>query len=312
MRSKDVNKEASPLYTTLSCSVMDISFTGAFDYAFFDTNIVNCRPHAHSKREVHIVESGEYVLENLDGTVTYSVKPGFVAIIPPGYYHNVHTKRGEAVQPEKVCKYVVRFDFDTNRGWDKADKIYDLFAEIMSKTDKEIYLFEDIELTKYIVALRNSLNEGKVAGEMMADAYYKLIMTRIVLDVTQNSSDVDAYRRNVVANDLFTRRELVERFLDDNYSNPKLSAAMLAKCLNLSVRQMNRVVSEYYGTSFMQMLANLRLSHAKKMLIKTDLSVSEIATKVGYASTTGFFVSFKKKYGKTPGEFRAESGLSED
>lgn len=100
-----------------------------------------------------------------------------------------------------------------------------------------------------------------------------------------------------------SRKQMIESFLQENYADPKLNAQMLAKKMNLSVRHMNRIVSDFYGVTFYQLLTGIRLESAKELLLKKTMTVKEVAFHVGYESSTGFFVAFKKRYGITPREF---------
>ena len=99
------------------------------------------------------------------------------------------------------------------------------------------------------------------------------------------------------------RKQMIEAYLRGNYTNPNLSAEMLAKRMNLSIRHMNRIVSGFYGVTFYQLLTEIRMEAAKELLLKGTMTVKEVALEVGYESSTGFFVAFKKRYGITPGEF---------
>ena len=75
--------------------------------------------------------------------------------------------------------------------------------------------------------------------------------------------------------------------------------------MNLSERQANRVVVKLYGMSFHQFLMETRLNQAMKLLTRTNLNIKHISELVGYESSTGFFIAFKKRFHVTPGEYRA-------
>lgn len=51
-------------------------------------------------------------------------------------------------------------------------------------------------------------------------------------------------------------------------------------------------------------LNDLRLKHAKKLLLETDLSTNEIAQMSGYENYSPFYLLFLKKIGMAPQEFR--------
>ena len=46
-------------------------------------------------------------------------------------------------------------------------------------------------------------------------------------------------------------------------------------------------------------------NQAMKLLTRTNLNIRRISELVGYESSTGFFIAFKKRFRVTPGEYRA-------
>lgn len=53
-------------------------------------------------------------------------------------------------------------------------------------------------------------------------------------------------------------------------------------------------------------LDNLRLEHAYKDLVNSDLPIAVIASQNGFANSKAFTKVFQKKYEKLPSEFRRE------
>jgi two-component system, response regulator YesN len=49
---------------------------------------------------------------------------------------------------------------------------------------------------------------------------------------------------------------------------------------------------------------NLRMEHAKTLLLQTDEPINDIAMSVGYIHAISFGRTFKKVVGVTPGDFR--------
>ena len=59
-----------------------------------------------------------------------------------------------------------------------------------------------------------------------------------------------------------------------------------------------------YGTSVYSYLRTYRLQVAQKLLLETELPVTEIASKIGYENPNKFTSAFKEMYGSSPTEFR--------
>lgn len=62
--------------------------------------------------------------------------------------------------------------------------------------------------------------------------------------------------------------------------------------------------------SFSQYVEDLRVAHAKKMLIEMDTPISDIAYSCGYKSSSHFCKVFKDHTGQTPNQFRADALVS--
>lgn len=77
----------------------------------------------------------------------------------------------------------------------------------------------------------------------------------------------------------------------------------IARRLGMSTRGLQRRLSAS-GTTFHQLLDDLRRDAAKIMLAETDLLVSEIAYRLGFSSIGNFTRAAKRWYGMPPREFR--------
>lgn len=61
---------------------------------------------------------------------------------------------------------------------------------------------------------------------------------------------------------------------------------------------------ELFGTSVFTFWTNVKMERARELLETTDLSISEVAEKVGYKNPQHFSVAFKRKYGMVPRHLR--------
>lgn len=86
-----------------------------------------------------------------------------------------------------------------------------------------------------------------------------------------------------------------------------LTLSSLAKRLNVSYHHLCASFGEQLGVSFSSYLADVRLRHAAIMLQNEDRRITEIALDCGYRNLSHFLRSFKKKFEKTPKEYRKAS-----
>ncbi|ABR49894.1 helix-turn-helix- domain containing protein, AraC type [Alkaliphilus metalliredigens QYMF] len=104
------------------------------------------------------------------------------------------------------------------------------------------------------------------------------------------SSDIHAIRK---AHDI----------LEERYSNPP-SINALSKMVFLNEQKLKAGFSKHYHMSIGEYTNHLKMTIATNLLSTTDLSIEEIAYKVGYNYSANFSKMFKKTYGKTPLKFR--------
>jgi transcriptional regulator GlxA family with amidase domain len=84
----------------------------------------------------------------------------------------------------------------------------------------------------------------------------------------------------------------------------RLRLTDLAAAAGLEERTLSRRFVKRYGMSPMDYLRLARCRAAAELLCSTDLSLEEIAWKVGYAEASSFARAFKAAFGKPPAELR--------
>lgn len=83
-----------------------------------------------------------------------------------------------------------------------------------------------------------------------------------------------------------------------------ITSADVAARLSYSQSYFCRKFRETFSLSFQQYLSQYRLSKARLFLAQNELSVGQIAEKVGYNSPSFFIRQFHDLYGCTPGQFQ--------
>lgn len=81
------------------------------------------------------------------------------------------------------------------------------------------------------------------------------------------------------------------------------SFEQVARRMNVSPRTLTRRISAE-GTSFKEILADIRKTKAIELLTETDTPVEHIALELGYSDVANFYHAFKAWTKRTPGSFR--------
>ena len=90
------------------------------------------------------------------------------------------------------------------------------------------------------------------------------------------------------------------------HKNEELSLADVAKAAGASVFHFCKVFHKATGLKFTDYVARVRLEDARNRLLNPNLRISEIAYDVGFQSLTQFNRTFKRVFGQSPSEFRAQ------
>ena len=99
------------------------------------------------------------------------------------------------------------------------------------------------------------------------------------------------------------RIEMAFAFMHANFHKP-LSLKDLSKLAQMTEASFSRFIRKQTGNTFVDNLNDIRLSHASRMLIETNHSISEISTRCGFNNISNFNRFFRKKKNCTPKEFR--------
>ncbi|PRX53608.1 helix-turn-helix domain-containing protein [Flagellimonas meridianipacifica] len=97
----------------------------------------------------------------------------------------------------------------------------------------------------------------------------------------------------------------------DNLREEQFSVEDLATEYGLSRSQLHKKLKKSIGKSVSQFIREVRLDEGLKLLRETDLTVSEVAYEVGFASPTYFNTCFKNYMGYSPGEVKIRNNIDD-
>ena len=92
----------------------------------------------------------------------------------------------------------------------------------------------------------------------------------------------------------------MQEYITEYYCDPAMSLTTLAEAFSMSERSLSRYFKDRMEDTFTNVLENLRLSQAEKLLLAGKNSIREIAQKVGYSNLSTFYKAFKRRNGVTP------------
>ena len=132
--------------------------------------------------------------------------------------------------------------------------------------------------------------------------FIQTVFTRIILELFREIENGNSNENNLSRK----KSELVQaidNFLFLNFPSP-ISREDVSRYSGFSSVHTARVFKEITGKTIVERLTELRLQAAEKMLLTSDLPITEISLSVGFNSFSHFTQLFKKNVGESPSEYR--------
>lgn len=234
--------------------------------------------HAHSFYELHFPLSGScnLVVQNTKDTM---LGAGNYLLIYPNTNHKfTHFSKD-------FFRLSIAFDIQRNNEILTEDDRY-----IIGDSNKSI-----ISLLKQMFTEYNSQNLGYMN---LVEFHIQTIIIELlranpgILDGDKNQTKTN---RNIFDSSL--------SFIRNNISL-NITADDVAKNINLSSRQLNRIFTSNLNMTIFEFIRNERILRVQEHLKKTNLTLQEIASLTGFNDEYMLCKTFKKITGTTPGKYR--------
>lgn len=242
-------------------------------------------PHYHEFAEVIKIINGS--VELIINTEKFRCNEGDIIFVPPYCVHNLYGNTNST----KITGLV--FDFNL------------ITADVCGYTVKEILKKEAI--SGYIISESNEVYTHLNGAFSKATNFYnsnsntyKMQMLAWLLELctalVHNYFSKEDFKS-------FNRLQPVFEYLE-NHLEQNIKVSHLSSLINVCDDYLIRLFKEATNKTPISYINDLRLQKAIKLLINTDLSITEIAYKVGFCDLNYASRLFKKKLGITAGQYR--------
>ena len=99
-----------------------------------------------------------------------------------------------------------------------------------------------------------------------------------------------------------------KEYVDANYADINLSVTAVAQNIDVSLQYLSTNFKKNYKIGLAEYITLVRIEHAKELLTETNISISDIAERVGYVNSRSFFRSFMRIVGTSPKGYRTSEG----
>ena len=98
------------------------------------------------------------------------------------------------------------------------------------------------------------------------------------------------------------------QFLTDHIAE-NFTQEELSHRFDIPMTAMKECFRSVYGEAIGTWLTNYRMSRAAELLLRSERSIAEIGSSVGYDNAPKFTAAFKRVMKRTPSEYRRERGI---
>ena len=169
-----------------------------------------------------------------------------------------------------------------------SDFSYAQSAIRLSASDYLLKPFEDGELEKTVLAVKNKLEAKKLEGDAAHEQ-----------DVLSHSSIQKGEKSKYVTEAL--------NYIKEHYGEYDISVRKIAESLGLSEGHLSHIFKKETDYTINAYITRYRIRSAMKLLQNCRYKVYEVAEMVGYKDITYFSTIFKKIAGVTPSEYQDRS-----
>lgn len=233
---------------------------------------------------VFVVKGKGYLLRNKE---EICLKAGSMFVLFPREIHNYHADPNDPWEIMWVCFNGTSFEYIlSDVGITKENCI---FFNIVNQNLKNMLndIIEDLGTNP------DSLSQLNSIGTLC------IILSKIQLAIQNNNlSDDNNEKQSVI--------EQVTNFIESNHHMP-LNVNVLCEYINYSRSYLSRVFKAETGFTIPEYINNVRMEHAKLLLVETELTIQEVSISVGFPDSFYFSKLFKKYFGCSPSHYKNKS-----
>ena len=159
---------------------------------------------------------------------------------------------------------------------------------------------EKVRFKEQTEAVKQELDNQLKANQEQLD-FYKNISKGLEELKTQHNTAVKESDNEFI--------NKVTNLIMQNLDSSQMDVNYLASEMGMSNSTLYRKMKSVLGISALDYIKDVKMKHARELLISDKYSISEIGYMLGYSTPQAFRKDFKDKYGKSPSEFM--SGIRE-
>jgi AraC-type DNA-binding domain-containing proteins len=244
--------------------------------------------HWHEFFEIEIILSGE-CRQSLNG-INYEFSAGMLTLLSPTDYH-------ELVFKDNVELITIMFD---------ESILPDYYKNILYQLS-EARIFNPVkQMYNKIVYIANAMLDESMIEKEDKQQYLSNLLCCIISDIHYlriSDSKLSAVNDSLPADTTSIQKALYYTHVHFR-DNPSLDE--VAEIAHYTKNYFCAAFKNTLGKTYVSYLNELKLNYAKKVLVTTELRVSEICYQSGFESLSNFLKCFRAEFGISPQKYRQQ------
>jgi len=191
----------------------------------------------------------------------------------------------------------------------KLDEANKAFKDIIDETANDSVVEINMTINRVIFTLYNMMRA--ISLSVVVDSH-KLYDTMNRVETTQELHEhfqriFEEIVQRIDEKKNSRHDELIQQMnhiIQEDFTNPDLSINSIAQAVDMSPVYVGRLYKQYTLSTIGDYIAEVRINHAKSLLVENKLPIAAIAEQIGFVNSSYFYKVFKKLTGVTPNEYK--------
>lgn len=246
--------------------------------------------HWHNAIEIIIPLENGFTVETRENT--YHLNEKDIIIIPPGELHYLHAQEGRRIIFQ--CNNSVISD---SPALESLMPVFSSVVQITPQLDKDLYVISK----KSMLDIYSAYYSKSPTADVKIYVYLINLLTALRdFQLQQYKEQLSVNSKSQEYNEKFN---LVLNYINKNYMED-ISLDQLASLAGYSKYHFSRIFKQYNSMSYIQYINAKRIKTAERLLMDSNLPITEVAMRSGFSSLATFNRTFKEIKHCTPTDFQ--------
>ncbi len=268
-------REDTPLYSDAAIRILHFSLA---------PHKLCIRAHWHERIEILRIQEGDMIVDI--GADVYTVSAGEMVIVPPRIPH-------QGFAGERGVSYDVLI-FDVRNFYNGAKICRQMLSLLYEGNVLLQNVSDHADVIRCVDALCHHVDQNSLASVAMVYQLLNVIMEHCILSIVAEKR-VDIVRQ-------------ITAYIEQNFTQD-IDTAHLCQQFGYTAAHLCRKFKAVTGLTPMNYLKIYRLEQARKDIINSRDSISEIAAHCGYPDANYFTRCFTAHFGSPPSYYRKNNGV---